>query len=269
LGEKKEPMKKAILIGLLLALPVQIAGAKECTQMEAYAAESVTDYLDSWENVNQAFKEFGHCDDGAIAEGFDEAISLLWANQWQKLPEMIKYSKESRTFKAFVYKRVWSESVPIERWQKILKNAQEKCPPGSTEFCSEIIRASNSACIGVDRNLSEQDKSIWAPPITRHLNIQLATTLQKPISIQASDILLSLGYGGWHIIYVDTHVSDESFLFYNAQPTKCAAYITLWSGAAMASEEAEIKRWVQDNAEGIPPELAGCFARYVTKGRVQ
>jgi hypothetical protein len=145
LGEKMALMKMAILIGLLFALPAQMAGAKECTQMEAYAAESVTDYLDSWQNVNQAFEEFGHCDDGGIAEGFDEAISLLWVNQWQQLPEMIKYSKKSREFKAFVYKRVWSETVPVERWQKILENAQKKCPSGSKEFCSEIIRASISA----------------------------------------------------------------------------------------------------------------------------
>ncbi|MDD2734072.1 MAG: hypothetical protein PHF56_09020 [Desulfuromonadaceae bacterium] len=40
-------MKTTILITLLVAVLAQVANAKECTQMEAYAAESVTDYLDS------------------------------------------------------------------------------------------------------------------------------------------------------------------------------------------------------------------------------
>lgn len=137
-------MKTTILITLLVAALAQVANAKECTQMEAYAAESVTDYLDSWKNVNLAFREFGHCDDGGIAEGFDEAISLLWANQWKKLPEMLKYTKMNKEFKAFIYKRIWSETVPSERWQKILKKAQKECPNGGKEFCAEISRAGKS-----------------------------------------------------------------------------------------------------------------------------
>ena len=112
--------------------------------MEAYAAETVTDYLDSWKNVNRAFNEFGHCDDGAIAEGFDDAISLLWANQWEKLPEMLKYTKEDKEFRAFIYNRIWTETVPAERWQIILKKAEKKCPKGAKEFCIEIIRASKA-----------------------------------------------------------------------------------------------------------------------------
>lgn len=134
-------MKTTILITLLALALVQVANAKECTQMEAYAAESVTDYLDSWKNVNRAFRDFGHCDDGGIAEGFDEAISLLWANQWQKLPEMLKYTKENKDFKKFIYKRIWSETIPAVRWQKILNKAKIKCPSDGNEFCAEIVRA--------------------------------------------------------------------------------------------------------------------------------
>jgi len=129
------------MIALAFAVFAQVANAKECTQMEAYAAETVTDYLDSWKNVSRAFRDFGHCDDGGIAEGFDEAISVLWANEWQKLPEMLKYTKENKDFRNFTYKRIWSETIPAERWQKILKKAQNECPKGGKEFCAEIIRA--------------------------------------------------------------------------------------------------------------------------------
>lgn len=141
LGEEMRNMKTTILIALALAILAQMASAKECTQMEAYAAESVTDYLDSWKNVNLAYKQFGHCDDGSIAEGFDEAISLLWANHWQKLPEMLKYTKANKAFRTFIFKRIWSESIPADRWQSILKKAQMECPKAGKEFCAEVIKA--------------------------------------------------------------------------------------------------------------------------------
>lgn len=144
LGEEMRKMKTTILIALAFAALAQVANAKECTQMEAYAAETVTDYLDSWKNVSRAFRDFGHCDDGGIAEGFDEAISVLWADQWQKLPEMLKYTNKNKKFKAFIYKRIWSETIPVERWQKILKKAQKECPRGGKEFCAKVIRASKA-----------------------------------------------------------------------------------------------------------------------------
>ncbi len=119
--------------------------------MEAYAAETVTDYLDSWKNVSRAFRDFGHCDDGSIAQGFDEAISLLWAKQWQKLPEMLKYTEDNKDFRTFIYKRIRSETVPAERWQKILKNAQKECPKGGKKFCAEIIRADKATPTPVEQ----------------------------------------------------------------------------------------------------------------------
>jgi len=77
--------------------------------MEAFAAESVVDYLDSWKEVYKAFKEFGHCDDGAIAEGFDDVISILWADHWNTLYEMIKYTRENEEFKKFIYRRIGTD----------------------------------------------------------------------------------------------------------------------------------------------------------------
>lgn len=79
--------------------------------------------------------------DGNIAEGFDKVISKLCANQWYMLPEVLEFNKESRSFRELVYKRIWSEAVPPERWQSILKKAKTDCPAGGKEFCVEIILA--------------------------------------------------------------------------------------------------------------------------------
>jgi hypothetical protein len=80
------------------------------------------------------------------------------------------------------------------------------------------------------------------------------------------DVLQSFQLGRWRILYVDTHQSDEAFLFYSSDPLT-SPQVTSWSGAAQVGEERQIKDWTFKNARGIPSKLAGCFAWYVTKGR--
>jgi hypothetical protein len=111
-----------------------------------------------------------------------------------------------------------------------------------------------SPCDGVDRSLTEDRKSQLAPVIAKQLNVETAKILQ------------SYRYRSWYIIYVNTHVSDEAFLFFSSDPT-LNKYLTVWSGGAAVHEELEIKKWVLNNAKGIPPKLAGCFAWHVTKAR--
>lgn len=47
--------------------------------------EAVTDYLDSWQNIAQCFRQFRACDDGGIAEGISDAVARLLANRWDRL----------------------------------------------------------------------------------------------------------------------------------------------------------------------------------------
>jgi hypothetical protein len=111
-------------------------------------------------------------------------------------------------------------------------------------------------CAGVDRALSETQK----PALAREIGRQLGRAV--------IDVLRVFRDGRWAIFYVETQDSDPPFLFFSSDPAN-ARYVTLWSGAAMRSEEAAMRRWVEKEAVGIPPRLAACFARYVTKGRNQ
>ncbi|MHB8717046.1 MAG: hypothetical protein ACYC9H_13695 [Sulfuricaulis sp.] len=115
---------------------------------------------------------------------------------------------------------------------------------------------SASPCDGVDRSLTEARKT------------SLAQAMAMQLNIESAEILQSFRYRSWYIIYVNTHVSDNSFLFFGGDPTK-SRYLTVWSGAATVHEEPEIKQWVINNAKGIPLKLAGCFAWHVTKDRNQ
>jgi hypothetical protein len=108
-------------------------------------------------------------------------------------------------------------------------------------------------CSGIDRALAPQDKASLAPQIASQLHVK------------AIDFLDSFREDGWRIYYVETHESDETYVFYSRDPMQ-SSYVTLWSGAARVDEQQEIKAWVTKNAPGIPPKLAGCFAWHVTKG---
>ena len=111
-----------------------------------------------------------------------------------------------------------------------------------------------SPCNGVDRQLSDETKKTMAPAIAKQLNAAEVNILQ------------SFRFLRWSIIYVDSHVADEAFLFFADNPLT-SHYVTLWSGAASKAEEKKVKTWVLKNAPGIPRRLSSCFAWYVTNNR--
>ncbi len=136
--------------GLAIFFPFLIFA---CLADELYAAdrpkclpcaESVIDYLDSWENVYRAYNTFlkeKSCYDGAVAEGFSEAISSLWEKQWEKLSEMTTLSTRDRAFREFLLARISDETIPRDRFQTIVNNARNRCPHDSQEFCNSVMNA--------------------------------------------------------------------------------------------------------------------------------
>jgi hypothetical protein len=111
-----------------------------------------------------------------------------------------------------------------------------------------------SPCDGMRLTLTTADKATLAPA--------LATQLSSP----RVDVLDEFHSGDWRIVYVDSHVADEAFLFYRGDP-RSTRYVTLWSGGAALDEEASIRAWTIAHAPGIPVALAACFAWHVTKDR--
>ncbi len=111
-------------------------------------------------------------------------------------------------------------------------------------------------CSGIDRQLTAAQKSVLAQAVARQLGSPNVTILE------------SFRLEGWRILYVGRRDADDAFLFYAHDPT-AAHYVTLWAGAAMPDEGPSIRTWVLENAPGIPPQLAGCFAWHVTQHRDQ
>ena len=123
------------------AVIAQTPGAA-CTRDEAYAAETVTDYLTTWDNVYSFYKQFKHCYDGAIAEGTQDKVQLLWANRWQELPRMLALTGKDAEFKKFIWVIIDSEAFPQDTFNKVLAHATRRCPKEAAEFCKAVKSAS-------------------------------------------------------------------------------------------------------------------------------
>lgn len=109
-------------------------------------------------------------------------------------------------------------------------------------------------CTGVSQELTDVRKLALAPEIA------------KQLGVEKIEVLRSLKVRSWDILLVETHVSDEPFLFYSKDPLS-SHYVTLWSGAARRDEGKAIRAWTLKNAPGIPSELASCFVWLVTEGQ--
>jgi len=113
-----------------------LANTQVCTEKEAIAAE-MAPIAQSWEQLHQQFKQYSHCDDGAISEGFSESVTLLLAEHWQELWQLEKILKHDSTFLKFVVRHI-NETVPVERLNRIVNNAHKQCPKSLKSLCRDI-----------------------------------------------------------------------------------------------------------------------------------
>lgn len=131
-------------LGLVQFVPVVFADSRMCSKEEAQEAESVAATANSWQQLYQQYKLYAHCDDGAIAEGFSEAVTRLLSDRWRDIRELEAILKDARRFRDFVVRHV-DETVPADRLDSIAKNATRRCPRNMKSLCSDIASAAARA----------------------------------------------------------------------------------------------------------------------------
>jgi hypothetical protein len=129
-------------------------------------------------------------------------------------------------------------------------------------FASISTTALASPCTDIDRTLTDERKLVLAPVIAK----QVAQELND---VKSVEVLQSFHYQDWHVFLVDSHVSDEGYLFYKSDPTK-GSYLRVLAGTYMEDEEgATLKTILGGETKGIPNALARCMAWHLTKERNQ
>ncbi|MEM6998732.1 MAG: hypothetical protein AAF419_02710, partial [Pseudomonadota bacterium] len=109
----------------------------ECTKEEAIESESTAAYIKTWQELDTHFSKYGHCDDGAIAAGYSESVSLLMETKWS---EFLSYKMENN-FLHFVINHI-DETWDMDRVNKVTSLAEKNCNVDKKEICDEILELS-------------------------------------------------------------------------------------------------------------------------------
>ncbi len=132
-------MRKLLLV--LALLTMSVITRAECSKDEAMQAEATAAQLKSWNEVYGSYKKYSHCDDGAIAEGYSESMSQMFANHWDQFGDFEKLIKTDKKFENFVIKHI-DQTIAKENAVKIAENARKHCAKKSKQLCKKIESAS-------------------------------------------------------------------------------------------------------------------------------
>jgi hypothetical protein len=133
------PTRSILGLCVLAAVLSGPADARECGKSEAQSAHYLAGELRTWEALYDAFRKYAHCDDGAIAGGFSDSVSMILAEHWQTFPVGANLMAKDRRFKAFVIRHL-GEETPADRWGRIVKNASDNCPKAQARLCRDLVR---------------------------------------------------------------------------------------------------------------------------------
>jgi hypothetical protein len=126
-----------MLAALAAALPA--AAQKECTKADAAAAEKVIDRVVNSANLQRAWKDYRHCDTGAIDEIFTDAILRILVPWKDKDAEQVAIDVQADPeYKKFLHKHLRSDAAKADR-SAVYSRAKSNCPPIQDEFCKELI----------------------------------------------------------------------------------------------------------------------------------
>ena len=139
-------MKAAVLcLGLIASLCLSTAQGRTraCAKDEAQKAEVSAAIATSWQELHRQFGLYGHCDDGAIAEGFSDSVTRLLADRWETVQDVLPMIASDPAFRRFIVRHV-DETAPTDRLQKVTRNASERCPRSLKGFCADVRAAAGN-----------------------------------------------------------------------------------------------------------------------------
>jgi hypothetical protein len=127
----------------ILPLPVR-AERPGCDDAMGERAENEVDYLKTWDQIYDSFKRYSACDDGAIAEGYSDAVVRTLADRWNQLPTLRILADHDERFGKFVFKHIDSTTDDHDL-DRVVANASRQCPKGDGQLCSTIRRRAVAA----------------------------------------------------------------------------------------------------------------------------
>ncbi len=156
-------MKKLVVLGFSVVLCWQTALAqrKLCTDAQEDQAEREAAKLRTWDALYHSYRRYAHCDDGAIAEGYDESVARILLDHWDLLSRLAILSEKDKQFKSFVLRHVGvTTTLGTSEAKKLRIKAALHCPVGQSQLCADLRRKLED---GLSHNASAGPE---CPPLT-------------------------------------------------------------------------------------------------------
>ncbi len=132
-----------VLFSFILFPYASASDKKQCTREEAVQALTEANTHRDWDSFYRSFKRFGHCDTGAISEGYSDTVGRLLADDWKHFKRLHTLSSTDKKFERFVLKHI-DMTVPVDVLQKIIDNTRLHCPQGTEKLCKAIEAAASA-----------------------------------------------------------------------------------------------------------------------------
>jgi hypothetical protein len=131
------------VVGVAWLAPIPAHAGNTCPGNGIEAEQSVIQRFQNWQDLFDSYSRFKDCDDGAIAEGWSDAVVHLLATHWDKLGELQALSRTHSDFEAFVLKHIdaTTDSDELDR----VGTAASHCPKSESALCEKIKKQVESA----------------------------------------------------------------------------------------------------------------------------
>ena len=131
---------------LAAALLFWIASPPPCqaTDRCGHTADKLLFRVKSWSDVRKWFESYADCDDGDLAEGLDDYVTVSLAKHWKDLPKLKRELEKNPRLEPFVLRHIGS-SANADDTEAALRNATHRCPRNLTRLCSSIATAARES----------------------------------------------------------------------------------------------------------------------------
>jgi TonB family protein len=200
-------MKAKVVFCLILFLSFAdvlnaAANQKPCTTSEGKQALNEADSLKDWDALHRSFIRFGHCDDGAIGEGYSDTVGRLLARDWEHIGTLGKLVVSDKKFESFVLRHI-NQTLPTDTLKAIANHAEKSCPADETALCRKILQSTQAAsaqavppeCTKVTRVHGSSPKGLFntLPTESYERSPSVKFLIQEDGSVSDSSITLSSG----------------------------------------------------------------------------
>lgn len=143
-GSKRTIVATIGLIVTLLLAQASYPQKHPCSDGEARAALDEAGTRHSWDALYKSYKSYGHCDDGAIGEGYSESVARILVDHWNAVSRLAQLGHKDAEFQAFVLHHV-DATLNIADVEKVRTTAKAQCPNGLRTLCGDLAKHADSA----------------------------------------------------------------------------------------------------------------------------